>query len=67
MLSPYDFFSTTSATPLIRAHIYALFMARAGMFMQRLFPFDYTFIRATRDSHSKLANSAGRKIDHAAE
>jgi hypothetical protein len=73
MLSLYDFFfSTTSPLPLIVAqskqgeylrtvysevgHVYAAFIS-----------FDYTFIRATRDSHSKLAHSAGRKIDHAAE
>jgi len=68
MSSPHDFFfSTASATLLIKANIYVLFMARLATFMHRLFPFDYTFIIATQDSHSKPAKSAGRKIDHSAE
>ncbi len=50
-----------SANLLIWANIYILFIVRSATFMRRLFPFDYTFIIATRHSSFLAANSVGRE------
>src|SRR5437868_6236700 len=45
-----------SANLLIGANIYILFIVRSATFMRRLFPFDYTFIVASRHSSFLAAN-----------
>src|SRR2546421_5782849 len=50
-----------SANLLIGANIYILFIVRSATFMRRLFPFDYTFIIASRHSSFLAANSVGRE------
>src|SRR3984893_16945780 len=50
-----------AANLLIRANIYILFIVRSPAFMRRLFPFDYTFIIATRHSSFLAAGLVGRE------